>query len=683
MRAGLCCALALIALGCSPSNPVSGVCRAESDCDSGEQCVDGRCRPRADAGPRPDGSTNPGTDGGRRTAIALEIEPAAPVVVARNGAPAAIDLMLFARYDDGSRGAVAAGFWSVEPNPIGSIDGGTGVFTAEGTLAGATLVRVEALGLEASSTLTVRIEHEVFGEGADASSRERFAPGGSLDPARDAELLYPLSGTVFPQNVFPADVQWGRGVEGDVYRVRFDVPGVAVDAYVRHSGAAFAYDWRVPRGIWRALAESAPETPITLRVDRWEAASGEVIEGAPRTVRFARANILGAIYYWDLPGGRVVRIRGDGSGLEAFMPSPPARPADGRRCVACHTVSHDGRRMAAELWDGGDFGAIFDLTVDLGVDPAPTTVPPNRQRFLTATFSPDNAHLVGSVGNGLFLMDGNTGASVPASLPSAGSAHPAWSPDGTLLAYVSNTNGSWAVDFTRGDLSVLDVTPPATFGAPRTIFPGAPLVVARPSWSPNSQWIAFQHSEHSRAFQDMGSGVPSILRPGVVRMVSRDGATTFDLEALNAGARDSYYPTFSPFEEGGYFWLAFFSTRDYGNAQAGTRGTGRRQLWVSAVSARPTPGVDPSHPPYWLPQQDVRSENMAAQWAPEPCLADGRTCSTSGECCSGFCRDRGAGPICVPPDEVVCSEEGEACRSDSDCCEGAGSCLANRCGSIG
>ncbi len=676
-------ALALIALGCNPTTPVGGACTSQSDCEPGETCVDGRCRARADAGPQPDGGRVDGMDGGRRTAVALEIEPAAPVVTARNGEPASIDLELFARFDDGSRSPLSVGFWSVASTLLGNVDGASGLYTADGALAGTVEVRAEALGLETSTTLTVRVEHELFGEGVPTDARDRFAAAAVSDPAREASLLYPLSGTVFPANVFPADVQWERGAEGDLYRIHLELAGVRVDAYERHSGAAYRYDWNVGRAPWRALAESAPETDVTLRVDRWEAASGQVVSGTPRTFRFANANILGAIYYWDLSGGRIVRIRGDGSGLEAFMPNPPARPTDGRRCVACHSISPDGRRMVAGLWDGGDFGAVFDLTVDLSGDPAPTLVPPDRQRMLTATFSPDSSRIVGSAGNELFLMDGNTGARLSATLPTAGAAHPAWSPDGSLLAFITNTNGGWAVDFTSGDLAVIDVTGLDTFGSPRTILPGAPLVAARPTWSPNSQWIAIQYGEHSRAFQDLGPSTPSVLRPGVVRMVSRDGSSAYELEALNGAERNSYYPTFSPFEEGGYFWLAFFSTRDYGNAPAGTRGTGRRQLWVSAVSSRPTPGVDPSHPPYWLPQQDVRSENMAAQWAPEPCAADGRSCSTSGECCSGFCRDRGAGPICVPPDEVPCSEVGEACREDGDCCEGAGTCNGNRCGTLG
>jgi hypothetical protein len=99
------------------------------------------------------------------------------------------------------------------------------------------------------------------------------------------------------------------------------------------------------------------------------------------------------------------------------------------------------------------------------------------------------------------------------------------------------------------------------------------------------------------------------------------------------------------------------------------------------VDSTPTAGVDPSFSPYWLPQQDVHDENMAAFWTEEACHMDGLSCATSGECCSGFCRDpgTGGGPVCVPPDIVECSHEGEACAADGDCCTGEGTtCLGNR-----
>ena len=77
------------------------------------------------------------------------------------------------------------------------------------------------------------------------------------------------------------------------------------------------------------------------------------------------------------------------------------------------------------------------------------------------------------------------------------------------------------------------------------------------------------------------------------------------------------------FVQGGFYWVVYFSRRDYGNAVAGTRGSGRRQLWVSAVTTNPQPGADPSSVPYWLPGQDVRSDNVSGFWAPQPCRPRG------------------------------------------------------------
>lgn len=676
--------------GCDCSGPPVRRCSTSADCRAGSMCIDGLCVAGSDGSHLDGGGTDgrPDFDGRIPVAVSIAIMPASPTITVIDGAVTTVDLEIVATYDDGSTRPITTGFWSADVPPLGAIDRDTGVYTASGAIAGTTTVEVDAISMTATTTVTVRVERTVLGTDVPGDAPTRFGATGATDPASEVSLLYPLEGTVFPENVRAADLQWAtdRGAAGDIFRVRTETTGVRVDAYVLHSGGGFGSHWLPDAATWRVIAESAPEATVTMTVDRWIAASSTHVAGVARHVRFADATIRGAIYYWDLGAGRIVRIAGDGSGLESFLPNPPARTSDGRRCVACHAVSHDGTRMAAELWDGGDASAIFDLTVDLTGDPAPTLVAPGITSFLTATFSPDNGRLIGNAGNELFLIDGATGSRIVAGgagLPATGSANPAWSPDGMHIAYVSNTDGTWAVDYRRGDLSIIDVTGPDTFAAPRTILSSPPSVVARPSWSPTSGFVAFQFGEYSRAFEDHGDGTHT-RRNATIRMSSPDGTSVYDLGALNGTGTNNYYPTFSPFDEGGYFWLAFFSTRSYGNEVVGTGTTERRQLWVAAIDSTPTGGLDASSAPYWLPQQTVTSDNMAAFWAPEACRADGRTCATSGECCSGFCRDTGSGPVCVPPDIVECSHDGEACRDDGDCCEGEGAtCVANVCSGIG
>jgi hypothetical protein len=123
------------------------------------------------------------------------------------------------------------------------------------------------------------------------------------------------------------------------------------------------------------------------------------------------------------------------------------------------------------------------------------------------------------------------------------------------------------------------------------------------------------------------------------------------------------------------FWLAFYSTRDYGNAQVGTRGTNRRQIWVAAIDANAPAGSDPSFVAYWLPGQNVRDHNVAAYWAAEACRMNGSECRTNSECCSGRCNASGR---CEPPPAMECRRRGQTCSMDGDCCMGL-RCFGNVC----
>jgi hypothetical protein len=529
-----------------------------------------------------------------------------------------------------------------------------------------------------------------FAPGTPPDAPDRFRRAGVTDPARAAVIHYPLDHVVFPRNVNAPDIQWEPvGAEGDLFRVRVAGASPLLTAYVAHRGAAFRHDYGFDPEAWTAMADRAGTRELTLTVDRWDAARGDVVAGAPVRIRFARGSIAGAVYYWTLGDfggtqGRVLRVfQGTGGAPrpENFLPNPPAR-ANGERCAGCHGLSRDGNRLALSLGDG-EFGGVYDVTTDLtGPDPAPVF------RFdagwFFATFNPEGSRIfMTDPQQRAFLLDGRTGERVPTpdALPAA--THPAWAPDGRTVAYVSSADDAW--NPSRGDLSSIAVTAADRFAAPRVLHrgsdsSGAPeggALDAYPSFSPDSRFLAYQHGTRVLLSAPGATGAIYLTTP-------EPGATPVRLANLSVG-NDAWYPSFTPFvtpgaDPGDVYWLLFYSRRDYGNALAGTRGARRRQIWVAAVSTQPG-GGDPSSVPYWLPGQDVAQENASAFWAPRPCRPNSATCSADAQCCSGNCSDElvEGQRVCRPPPPKGCRRRGQSCGATSDCCDRTLECAGGVC----
>jgi hypothetical protein len=110
-------------------------------------------------------------------------------------------------------------------------------------------------------------------------------------------------------------------------------------------------------------------------------------------------------------------------------------------------------------------------------------------------------------------------------------------------------------------------------------------------------------------------------------------------------------------------------TATYGNRLTGGSGS-VKQLWVAAVDADPTNGVDPSHPAFLIPGQDLTTLNMRGFWALDPCKQVGASCEQGSECCNSNCEEG----ICTEPDPDGCSQNGAACMEDADCCDPTATC---------
>ncbi len=639
-------------------------------------------------------NANNGNNVNNRNSVAsLAIEPAVADLVSVDAAEVTQQFSAVATLTDGSTNSTLPTIWEIDDLRIGRIGERDGVFTGNGLVGGEatiTATLVDDASKSATAIVRVRLERELITMGSPADIAMSFQGAGVDDAARAAAMVYPLEGAVMPQNVYPADVQWERGVAGDRFRITLEKPNAKITAYAEHSGAGFGNHWLVDEDSWRSIAQTDPTDEMTITVDRWEAASSEYLRGAPVTMRFAEAALSGSVYYWDIAAGRIVRIN-DGSGTrEEFMPTPPTSP-NGESCVGCHTVSNDGRYMVGRLGGGYNAGAVFDLTQDLTQSPPPTeyAVSGSSPYWNFATWSPDNSRLVvtGNEWNlqGMRLVDPFAGTDVAlqgGALPGAGTTHPAWSPDGTLLAYVANAGGFGGSNVT-GDIALMDVPAADTFENPRTIQAGnavpnavpAGNAASYPTWSPDSEWIAFAH----------GTGSRSEDQQSALYLMRRDGTGLVRLDNASGGpnATNTFLPNFSPFDQGGYFWVSYLSRRDYGNNEVGTKGSGLQQIWVSAIKANPMAGEDPSEVGYWLPAQNTQSRNISAYWAPRACRMDGEGCSVGTECCSGECTPNANGElVCSPPPPDRCREIGESCNQVSDCCNadrGDIICQSNAC----
>lgn len=626
--------------------------------------------------PDPNNCTNPNQ---MAEFTRLTVDPSQATLTSTDGSKPTQQFSVSGVRADGSIATNLPSTFTMPPNGIGTIDGNSGVFTATGEVGGTVSITATVVsnGFPVTTTfdVTVNIEKTFIVPGTPGDAASHFTGAPTQDLARAASIAYPLNNVVMPQNVYPADIQWSGGVMNDIYRVQITKPNFKMTAYVLHSGAAFKYDYLPDAKGWAGAAQSSPDSEATLTVDRWDSAGNKVYSGNAIKMRFAKGALLGSIYYWDIAAGRIRRID-DGTATSVnFMPNPPASPSSGETCVGCHVVSRDGRYMVGRLGGGDNQGGIFDLTVSQSPTATPTyPITATLQKFWFSTWKPDNTRLFVSEtpggaanANVFYLIDTKNGAVVPpkaGTLPTLGT-HPAWSPDSNTIVYASEAN-SWGGDgLVQSNLSVLQVTGPDAFGAVKKIHTSTSVAGSRvdtyPTWSPDSKWIAFHNGSDGRSDNNID---------GALYLISPDGGSLIKLaNATSPGAAASslgkvYFPNFSPFNVGGYFWLTYISNRPYGNNQAGTAAAPHQQLWVSAVKNSPTPGEDPSCVPYWLPGQTLSSKNISAYWAPKACRLDNDSCSAGSECCSGVC----TGNKCQPPPNR-CLQAGETCGG-SGCCGG-------------
>jgi hypothetical protein len=617
------------------------------------------------------------------TIVELVMNP--PTATLRVTAPMTPQVQAFmvrGRTRDGRLLPVTDVIWTVDRTDVLSISA-AGVASTTNVTGGDVVVIARAGTLAASARVRVVLDLGVTASGAPPGVVMAFPPAATAgtDTSRLPGWVYPANETVFPQNVYKVLFQWRRG-GNDRFRVTFESDRSRVMVYTDGSNAACTMAatglgcFEPTLEIWRYIAGSNPRGTVRVTVDGTLASAPTTyFRSSTLNVGFSRGPVPGAIYYWSTTVQGVRRATvGDAAPTNFLTPAQ----AD-RECVACHTLSRRGNRLAADV--GGN-----NLWV---VEVSPTTPPP---RIVTAlagrsipmfwsTFSTDETRVVTAARGVMTLRNAANGSvinTVPLPTRTFGT-QPDWPLDDARLVFTQSTSDRDR-GIAGGRIATIDILPSNAWGTSRVLY-GTGVnndTNQFPSYSWDSRWIAWTHST-GNGQNDVTSDLWLMRNDGTTPRALTRANTVINNGTVTTATIQDNMPTWAPSGvSDDYAWVAFSSTRDYGGVLSGASRLGRHeQLWVAAVdlTAASASNADPSYPAFRLPFQSLDEDNHRPFWALDrvatTCSMPTATCATNADCCApSVCR----GGVCG----TACRTDDSRCTTSSDCCSPS-VCISGAC----
>ena len=597
--------------------------------------------------------------------------------------------------------------WLLSNYALGTIDP-NGLYTTNGFVAGVIQVKATYQTLDATAQLTVKVDirEDVtsgpMDPGPDPSNKPGLDSPGA-DPA--VKLLYPYNETMFPRGLRSPVFQFAPGATPPT-----DAKLTLKSTHFSWSGYAKVADparpqLTPPQDVWDAALISASGQSIDVEVAT--AAAGKGFGPATSKINVAQGRLKGAVYYmtYEAPNG-LYSVRPSGQ-----QPADHIAPG----CIVCHAVSANGKRLSTGAELGGPTGGWYDIDKNYKVTQrsgSPASLNTSNSRGLAfAAFTPDGKYVArsepsfeGGADLKAWKLNDATSTLDPADVVGMGTGIsallPAFSSDGKRFGFVSG--GAMNQPGTKGkSVTVMDVAINDAMGTNGTLtFSNAKVVLDNgatgetckyPTFLPDSDELILQEGDPSPNFQGMLATYTAAgygTAKGRLFLVRSSAGEHIELKRLNSGnvpadETHNYEPFALPEPAAGYHWVVFTSIREYGNIMMGPQV--RKRLWVAAIKIGGAPNVDPSFPPFYLPNQS-ETKNERGFWALEPCEPEENTCQTDDDCCRGLCKpvdpkDPKSEKKCTPEDKQ-CIPLGGACTDSKDCCDHQTGiqCIDGKCG---
>lgn len=600
-----------------------------------------------------------GSAGGDIALMALAIEPPSATLTVDQTTSKTQLFKARGTLPNGAVMDVPATFSIDNPTP-GAIDNATGLYTTSNAAGGKLVVTASYGGKTASADLTVLFK-PIISEGTPPPGAEgAFDPATQTPAAGDAlspEIAYPSDGTMFPTNIYKTLFQW-RAKGLSLFHLRFE--GTFIDLSIYTDGAhptceaakTGAGCWEATAQIWSWLSSTAAGEKVKVTVESADPSKpGKFYVSKSIDVLFSKNEVPGAIYYWSTTKAGVLRATVSDSAPSSFM-----TPTEVGQCVACHTLSRNGKRLAADV--GGENLWVVDVT---SATPPPVVFNKDKDKAIPsawATFNGDATRVISAKGGVLRLLDGETGAPIGAAsgaidLGAKFGTQPDWSPDSARLVFAYGPankdrgigGSSLAMLNQAGDsFSDLAVIRAST---------GSSDTYAYPMFDPTSQWVAYMHASGKSDKNPLSQIFIARAQAGADETpLTRANTIVADTTVLQGVANNM--PTWAPTRDASEIrWIAFASRRDYGlllNASS-AYGKDKQQLWVAAVDPAKLGQSDPSFPAFRLPFQLLNENNHRPFWAEDALkIPDGGTPDGGGACLM-VDADCSAGVCCEP---LVC-----------------------------